>query len=103
LSAATLALVLAWAGSPGTGATAEQHPADRPATHNMLVVGEQAVYLSHLPMFQEEGQPPTPHRYQAILAVTFSGPGNDPQRTYTEDRQAHRALIMALATFGHSA
>src|SRR5262245_35499072 len=89
LSVATLVLVIVWAGSTGTGSTAEQHPADRPAIHNMLVVGEKAVYLSHLPMFQEEGQPPMPHRYQAILAVTFTGQGNDPQRTYADDRQEH--------------
>jgi hypothetical protein len=88
-SVATLALVMVWAGNPGTGSTAEQHSADRPTTHNMLVVGEKAVYLSHLPMFQEAGQPSMPHRYQVILAVTFTGQGNDPQRAYADDRQAH--------------
>jgi len=38
----------------------------------MLIVGEKTVYLSHLPMFQEKGQPLMPHRYQAILEVTFA-------------------------------
>ena len=45
---------------------------DHPATHNMLVIGEQTVYLSHLPMFQEKGEEPMPHRYQAILEATFA-------------------------------
>jgi hypothetical protein len=55
-----------------------------PATHNMLVVGEKTAYLSHLPMFQEKGQPPMPHRYQAILEVTFAK-----QEDYAKDRRAH--------------
>lgn len=62
---------------------------DRPATHNMLVVGERTVYLSHLPMFQEKGQPPMPHRYQAILEATFAQ-----QETYAKDHQAHPAATV---------
>ena len=71
---------------------------EEPATHNMLVIGEQTVYLSHLPMFQEKdpppipqenGQPPLPappmpHRYQAILEATFAK-----QKDYAKDRRAH--------------
>jgi hypothetical protein len=56
--------------------------ADRPNTHNMLVVGEKVVYLSHLPMFQEPGNSPMPHRYQMILDVEL-----DRQNDYTEDRR----------------
>ncbi|HEV7518497.1 MAG TPA: hypothetical protein VGR07_19555, partial [Thermoanaerobaculia bacterium] len=59
------------------------------ATHNMLVVGERTIYLSHLPMFQEEGQPPMPHRYQAILEATFAK-----QEDYAKDRQAHPATTI---------
>ena len=44
-------LALLWVGHQKGGLAAGQHPADQPATHNMLVVGEQALYLSHLPMF----------------------------------------------------
>jgi hypothetical protein len=51
----------------------------------MLVVGEETVYLSHLPMFQAEGKPPMPHRYQAILEVT-----REKQEDYTKDRREHR-------------
>ena len=57
---------------------------DRPATHNMLVVGEDTVYLSHLPMFQEKGNPPMPHRYQAILEASF-----ERQQDYAKDRRDH--------------
>lgn len=66
-------------------AAAEQHPMDPPFTHNMLVVGEKAIYLSHLPMFQE-GKRPMPHRYQGVLEVTFPK-----QEDYVKDRQEHRA------------
>ena len=43
------------------------------------------MYLSHLPMFQEESEPPMPHRYQAILEVTFAT-----QEGYVKDRREHR-------------
>jgi len=85
VSTTAIALVLLWAGKRGTACAAEQHPADPPATHNMLVVGEETVYLSHLPMFQEKGGPPMPHRYQAILEVTFAK-----QEGYVKDRREHR-------------
>src|SRR5262245_14753518 len=84
-TAVAIALALYWAGERGTACAAEQHPADQPATHNMLVVGEEIVYLSHLPMFQEEGEPPMPHRYQVILEVTFAK-----QASYVKDRQGHQ-------------
>lgn len=68
---------------------ASAHSADGPDTHNMLVVGEKTVYLSHLPMFQEEGKPPMPHRYQVILEVAFPQ-----QKSYAKDRQKHRATTI---------
>jgi hypothetical protein len=84
--AVTLALVLFWA-TTNEAAFA----ADRPATHNMLLIGEKTVYLSHLPMFQDprdlKAEPPRimPHRYQAILEVTFNN-----QATYVKDRHGPR-------------
>ena len=57
-------------------------PTDRPSTHGMLMVGEETVYLSHLPMFM------SPHDYQAILEVTLSDSGSDPQAMYVSDRRA---------------
>jgi hypothetical protein len=53
------------------------------------VVGERTVYLSHLPMFQEKGQRPMPHRYQAILEATFTK-----QEDYAKDRRAHPATTI---------
>jgi hypothetical protein len=51
----------------------------------MVIVGEETVYLSHLPMFQEEGGSPMLHRYQAILEVTFTK-----QEGYVKDRRGHQ-------------
>lgn len=84
-TAIAVALTLLWAGKRGTACAAERQAADPPATHNMLVVGEETVYLSHLPMFQEKGEPPMPHRYQAILEVTFAK-----QEGYVKDRREHQ-------------
>lgn len=67
--------------------------ADGKGTHNMLVVGEQTVYLSHLPMFQglnEDGTDfQSPHRYQVILEATLSDASGDLTKTYTADRKSH--------------
>lgn len=59
-------------------------PSNPLATHNMLVVGEQAVFLSHLPMFQEKGENPMPHRYQVILEAKLAR-----QEDYAKDRREH--------------
>ncbi|HYO90617.1 MAG TPA: twin-arginine translocation signal domain-containing protein, partial [Pyrinomonadaceae bacterium] len=71
-------------------------PADAPATHNMLVVGEKAAYLSHLPMFRKLNQAGTsyltPHRYQVLLEATFSSGGKDLGSVYTEDRAKNQAV-----------
>lgn len=45
-------------------------------THGMRIVGENAVYLSHMPLFNGSC-----HNYQALLEVTFEGAG-DPQAKY---------------------
>jgi hypothetical protein len=74
------------------GAGSAQHHTDDPTTHNMVVIGESTVYISHLAMFQDpedlkkEPARIMPHRYQAILEVTF---GN--QDKYVKDRQGPRA------------
>jgi hypothetical protein len=59
---------------------------DEPNTHNMLIVGQETVFLSHLPMFTS----PTfdsPHRYQVILEATFTKAGSNPQAVYANDRK----------------
>ncbi len=48
--------------------------------HGMLMVGEDAIFLSHLPMFQP------PHNFQVLLRVTLSAEGADPRRQYLDDR-----------------
>jgi len=66
---------------------------DAPNTHNMLVLGTEAVFLSHLPMFDgiNEGKSDytSPHRYQVILEARFSSGGKDVTAVYTEDRKNH--------------
>ena len=73
-------------------------PEDAPNQHNMLVVGEQTVYLSHLPMFQAGKTAvnaagtefTSPHRFQVILEATFSNQGKNVSDLYVKDRQAHK-------------
>lgn len=71
---------------------------DAPNTHNMLVVGERAVFLSHLPMFDGVNKSKTefvsPHRFQVILEATFAKQGRDVQEIYTKDRRANPSTKM---------
>jgi hypothetical protein len=68
---------------------------DAPYTHNMLVFGEQTVFLSHLPMFDAINKTKTdfrsPHRYQVILEAAFTKEGKGLRDIYVKDRQAHPA------------
>lgn len=50
--------------------------------HGMLIVGEETVYLSHLPMFTD----PT-HAIQAILEATFTAESGNPRSVYADDRE----------------
>lgn len=84
-------LFLDLSGQSGSASMTMQHSNDQMATHNMLVVGEQTIYLSHLPMFQEKDSAVMPHRYQAILEVGFERKGGHPGAAYAKDRQAHRS------------
>ena len=63
---------------------------DDAGVHGMLIVGEQSVFLSHLPMFV------SPHDYQVILEVAFAKPGSDPQADYCDDRKRTGAQIYTL-------
>lgn len=71
---------------------------DGAGTHNMLLVGEKAVYASHLPMFDSlnvgKTQYTSPHRYQVLLEVTFSKGGRDVTDLYTRDRRGHPEVKM---------
>lgn len=63
---------------------------DSKATHNMLMFGEQAVFLSHLPMFHglstDGAEFRSPHRYQVILEATLT---SEQQEIYIMDRRAN--------------
>jgi hypothetical protein len=75
----------------GHGASPEPHHGGPVATHGMLVVGEETVYLSHLPMFNHPS-----HDIQAILEVTFTNEGDDPQAAYTDDRRNTQTRVYTL-------
>ena len=53
------------------------------AQHNMMMVGEQSVFASHLPMFE------SPHRFQVILEVNLTKDGGSRNGVYAEDRREH--------------
>jgi len=58
----------------------DKHKKEEPR-HNMLVVGEKGIFLSHLPMFM------APHDRQFILDVALAKEKND---IYFKDRKNHR-------------
>jgi hypothetical protein len=66
---------------------------DSPNTHNMLVAGQESVFVSHLPMFDRLDKAKTgfasPHRYQVIADVSFTNGGKPVTDLYLKDRRAH--------------
>jgi len=74
-----------------TKAETHRHADDAPNTHNMLIVGREAVFLSHLPMFTAPDFD-SPHRYQVILEAAFTKTGADPQAVYADDRRRNPAV-----------
>jgi len=97
---ATVGLAAIGVGEREVHASPAAPPEDAPNQHNMLVVGEQTVFLSHLPMFHS-GRPSdpavnragteflSPHRFQVILEARFTSQGKDVSGVYASDRQAH--------------
>jgi hypothetical protein len=57
--------------------------------HGMLIVGEETIYVSHLPMWM------APHNFQVILEVTFKGP-DQPQARYVDDRKTTGTRLYTL-------
>jgi hypothetical protein len=88
LQTTTLATLSLSVGS--SRAADEDDPATQPATHNMLMFGEQTVFFSHLPMFQTLSKDGTkfltPHRFQVILQAAFTP---EQMASYVKDRQAN--------------
>ena len=66
----------------------QMHQEHQEPPHNMMVIGEKSVFLSHLPMFM------TPHNFQVILEATFTSEGKNVQEIYTRDRQSNRQTKM---------
>lgn len=66
------------------------HPSP-PPVHGMLVVGENTVFLSHLPMF---GHPD--HGFQMIMEVTLGGQ-SDAQAVYAQSRRTSGTREYTLA------
>ena len=64
----------------------EHHPGPAKATHNMCLVGENCIFLSHLPMFM------APHDAQVILEATLVSNGKTVDAAYVADRANHRNL-----------
>lgn len=58
--------------------------------HGMLVVGEETVYLSHLPMFM------SPHDFQIVLEVKLLRGDKDVGGEYAADRRARGTNIYTL-------
>jgi hypothetical protein len=56
--------------------------------HNMMLVGEKSVFLSHLPMFHHE------HRFQAIFEAEFERGGKTLSSIYANDRVQHPKMKM---------
>jgi hypothetical protein len=71
---------------------------DEPNTHNMMIVGEQAIFLSHLPMFDDLNRTKTdytsPHRYQVIVEADFVKNGKSLRERYAKDRQSNPSARM---------
>jgi hypothetical protein len=97
LSSARIGIVACGAATAGMTQlrVAAQGPReDASNTHNMLVFGEQTLFLSHLPMFDKvdkaQADFTSPHRYQVILEARFRKGGKDVTDVYFKDRQANR-------------
>jgi hypothetical protein len=60
--------------------------------HNMMLIGQESVFLSHLPMFQSETSPE--HRFQVILRGTFRKNEENVDGIYLQDRQSHPDIKM---------
>jgi hypothetical protein len=75
---------------PGRKALAHHHAPifDEANVHNMLIVGQKTVFLSHLPMFRTAVFD-SPHRYQVILEASFTKAGTNPQALYASDRKSN--------------
>ena len=77
-------------GEPDMRAMPRRASLDAPNIHNMLMVGRETVFLSHLPMFRSPSFD-SPHRYQVILEATLKKDGRDALASYANDRKSNPA------------
>lgn len=78
-------------------------PEDAPNTHNMMLVGTKTAFLSHLPMFVNDGVGPgfdSPHRFQVILEATFTDGDRNLTEVYFKDRIKNPAVKMYTVSPG---
>ena len=89
---ATALVVSFIAGMRGAASQTNASHEDHPATHNMLVVGRDSIFLSHLPMFQGMNKTKSaftsPHRFQVILQAELSRAGESVDELYAKDRRS---------------
>jgi hypothetical protein len=87
--------MMAWASFEFSSGASEaaQAAEDSPNTHNMLIAGQESVFVSHLPMFDRLDKTKTefasPHRYQILADVSFTNGGKPVTELYLKDRRAH--------------
>ena len=66
---------------------------DPPHTHNMLLIGQTAAFVSHLPMFDslsaDKSKCTSPHRFQVILEVLINRADQNLLDQYGTDRRNH--------------
>ena len=68
---------------------------DAPNTHNMMLVGTKGAFLSHLPMFANQGPEfDSPHRFQVILEATFTDGERNLTDVYFKDRMKNPMVKM---------
>ena len=78
-------------------------PEDALNTHNMMLVGTKTAFLSHLPMFVNEGVGPgfdSPHRFQVILEATFTDGDRNLTEVYFKDRIKNPTVKMYTVSPG---
>lgn len=66
---------------------AQAHQHDPASVHGMLIVGENKIYLSHLPMFHN------PHDYQVIFEAEF---GNEAKQIYLAQKGSSSETVYTL-------
>jgi hypothetical protein len=64
---------------------------DFPSTHGMLIMGKDAVYASHLPMFKTPDMPNMPHDYQVILKLKLDDASD---KLFKRDQADHPQSIL---------